>query len=205
LKIPIAKVRTKRKRPYRLAARTILGAAPPFTSELVRELLVKAQAGPKRGRRVKHPPPPDQAIKFLASVLNNRHALYFSAQESRLIKDRRDRAKALVDELRVIMPAIIKDAEQQLIKNDPFSHGVFAAASALHEVLSSDVPVRALPEVTLPENIRSWEWAAPSLYVDIKQIIGPTAGLRALVAMIPALTGETPAFATVKAYLLKQG
>ena len=64
--------------------------------------------------------------------------------------------------------------------------------------------MRALLPVELPDNVHSWQWAAPILYADIKQILGPTAALRALVAIIPALSGEAPALPTVKAYLKKQ-
>ena len=151
------------RKPYRLATRATLDAEPPFTFELTRKLLAEALRGPKAGRTSSHPEPSDQAIKFLTATLNNRHAFYFSAQQARSIKERRDHAKALIDELRGIMPLIVKDAEQQLLKDDVFSHNAFAAASALHEFLSSDVPVRALLPVHLPENIRSWEWAAPTL------------------------------------------
>jgi hypothetical protein len=193
-----------RRKPYKLRDRATLDAAPPFSPALVRELLVKAQAGPKSGRASSHPEPSAEAIRCLTIILNCRHQIFYAAQQARSIKERRDRAKALIDELRQITPALVADAELQLIKNDPFSHNAFAAASALHEFLSSDVPTRALLPVHLPENVRSWEWAGPSLYVDIKEIIGPTAALRALVAAIPALTGETPALATVKAYLAKQ-
>ena len=78
-------------------------------------MLAEALRGPKAGR-ASHPEPRDQDIKFLTATLNNRHAFYFSAQQARSIKERRDRAKALIDELRGIMPLIVKDAEQQIIR-----------------------------------------------------------------------------------------
>ena len=83
-----------------------------------------------------------------------------------------------------------------------FFHGAFSlAASALHEVLSSDVPIRALPQVTLPENVFGWQWCARSLFEDIRPLIGANAAMRFLTAATPFLSGERPSLPSVQAYL----
>jgi hypothetical protein len=196
------KVRTKQKRPYKLNARATLDAAPPFSVERVREMLKAAQAGPKAGRASSHPEPSAEAVRLITSILNARHSYYYAAQQDRARKDRRDRAKLLVDELRQITPAICADAEQQLIKNDPFSHNAFAAASALHEFLSSDVPVRALPQMTV--SAFGWQWTAPSLAADLTPLIGKAGAARFIASTAKLLTGESPKPSAVAMWLKQQ-
>jgi hypothetical protein len=87
------------------------------------------------------------------------------------------------------------------LENDVFSHGAFAAASALHELLSSDVPVRALPQVTV--SAFGWQWSAPSLAADLAPI-GKAASARFIAATTPLLTGESPKPAAVAMWLKQQ-
>ncbi len=192
------------RKPYRLAHRAALSPEPPFTATLVQRMIAEARRGPKAGRASPQPEPSDEAIKCFCSVLNARAMFFYAAQEARSIKDRRDHAKALIDELRQIMPAIIKDAEQQKLKDDFFARNAFAAASALHEVLSSDVPRRAFLPVTLPENIYGWQWCAGSLFEDVRPLVGSNAAVRFLVAAIPRLSGESPKLSAVETWLKKQ-
>ena len=88
-------------------------------------MLAEALRGPKTGRTT-HAEPNAEAVRLLSSILNNRHQLYFAAQQDRARKERRDRAKALIDKLRGLMPAIVKDAEQQIVGSDVFSRSIFA-------------------------------------------------------------------------------
>jgi hypothetical protein len=192
------------KRPYRLAARATLTPEPPFTPEIVKEMLAAAMVGPK-GRSVKHVEPSADAISFLTGTLNHRHAYFHAAQVDRARKDRRDRTAKLIDELRQLMPEIVQDAEQQRLKlDDVCSRGIERAANAMHAFAFSDIPRTALPVIELPENVPGWQWAAPSLHADAAALIGANAAVRFLVAAIPKLTGETPKLSTVHTWLKKQ-
>lgn len=192
------------KRPYRLANRARLSPAPPFTPELVRAKIVEAMCGPKKGRTTYAEPSAD-AIKYLTATLNVRHQFFYSAQEDRSRKDRRDRAAELIDELREIMPAITKDAEMRRLKADDFfSRNTERAAHRMHDFITSDVPERALPLVTLPENVAGWQWCSLSLYCDVKALIGANAAVRFIVAVVPLLSGETPKMASMQTWLKQQ-
>jgi hypothetical protein len=193
------------KRPYRLDARGLLTAEPPFTRDLVREMIAAAMPGPK-GRTAGISEPRSEEIKCLAMVLNSRHQFYYCAQQERSRKERRDRAAKLIGELRDILPKIVRDAEDQSqrLKGDFFSANTERAAKKVCGLIASDTVTTALPPVELPDTVRGWQWAAPSLYADVEQIIGANAAGRFIVATIPLLTGEKPKLSAVATWLKKR-
>lgn len=188
------------KRPYGLANRARLSPGPPFTAEQVRAMLADALRGPKG--RTTHAEPCADAIKYLTATLNSRHQFFYSAQEERGCKDRRDRAANLIEQLREVMPAITKDAEERRLKGDDFFSGnAERAAHRMHDFITSDVPERALPPVTLPGNVFGWQWCALSLCADVEALIGFNAAVRFIVAVVPLLSGENPKMASVQSWL----
>jgi hypothetical protein len=89
-----------------------------------------------------------EAIERPCATLNQRHALFFAAQQDRARKQRRDRAMELINELRQLWPKIV--AEQQTRKADAdefFSRRERGAAKAIYAVLNSDAAETALPPV----------------------------------------------------------
>jgi hypothetical protein len=88
---------------------------------------------------------------------------------------------------------IVRDAEEQRQKADEFfSRKAEKAAKATHAFLSSDLLKAALPLVELPDQISSWKWVGPSLFADLKLVVGSNAAYRFLLLAIPLLTGERP-------------
>jgi hypothetical protein len=192
----------EQRKPYRLDSRQALSSQPPFTPALVRELLVKALAGPKG--RVAQIVIEEQAISKLVGTLNHRHAAFVAAQADRARAARRAHLIWLFAELRKALPEVIRDIEEQKLKvGDFFACATEKAITKLGEViLFSDTIEKALPALTL-DQISGYGWRLRSLHADVSALLGATASIRFLVSVIPKLSGETPAFATVKAHLLK--
>jgi hypothetical protein len=204
------------KRPYRLAARKTLTAEPAFTSALVLKLVESALRAPK-GK-----PKPnkwatlrqaerDAMLAEWASILNHRHHEFFLSQQDRSRKDRREKAKALIAELRALVPEIVGDAEDQrdrFREADPFSNRSLQAARRLGdwamfsaEFLDSSIPDFALPPVPLPANVSGWQWVGPTLLRDLEPWLGTNAACRFIAAAIPLMSGETPTAASVERQL----
>jgi hypothetical protein len=197
----------KQKKPYRLSARLLLSPEPPFTVEIVHDMLRAALIGPKGRATNKHAEPNADAVSFLTGTLNHRHAFFYGAQQDRARAERRDRALKVLADLRSLMGQVATDAEQQRQRakvNDIFSQNHERAAKATSAFLHSDLFATALPPVQLPESVRGWQWCAPSLHADVAAMIGANAAARFLFAAIPKLTGESPKLASVQIWLKQQ-
>jgi hypothetical protein len=164
-------------------------------------MITQSMPGPK-GRATRHAEPSDQEIKYLSAILNSRNQFFYSAQQERARKERRDRAAKLIDELRSIMPEIVRDAEEQTIKTDDF---FTRKAERAAKAICRDIFTIALPPVELPDVVHGWQWCAQSLYADVAQIIGANATVRFMAAAIPKLSGETPKAGSVRAWLKTNG
>lgn len=188
----------KRNKPYRVAARTTLTPSPPFTLHMVTLMIERALRGPKKGQ-VSHSMPSADAIKYLTTTLNARHHFFYCAQQDRARKQRRDHVMKLIDELRAVVPAIAKDADDQLatLKGDFFARNTAVAAQALFDFITGDIPTIALPSVQLPENIFGWQWCGVSLFADVAALIGANAAARFVAEAVPLLTGEKTSAASV--------
>jgi hypothetical protein len=170
--------------------------APPFTPELVRAMIVAASHGPKG--RVAQIEVDDWQIHKLVGVLNNRAAMFAATLADEDRARRRDRAAVLVGELKALLPQIASDTERW---TEFFGRQTARAAKELRDVLLSDLPRRALPPVDLPTSGEGWRWTAPSLYADLKDLLGANSALRFVCAVLPRLCNEKPAAPTVKAFL----
>jgi hypothetical protein len=65
------------------------------------------------------------------------------------------------------------------------------------EFLDSSIPAFALPPVHLPDNVRDWRWAGPTLLRDLAPWLGVNAACRFISAAIPMMSGENPSPASV--------
>ncbi|MGO9846051.1 MAG: hypothetical protein ACLPKT_05450 [Methylocella sp.] len=162
-------------------------------------MLTEAERGPK-GRTPRRGEPSAEAIKYLSATLNTRHAFFFAVQQDRGRKDRRDRAKVLIDELQPLLIEIAAEAPK-LNADEFFARRTERAAKGLCAFITSDIIEAALPPVDLPDNIHGWQWCAGSLFEDIRPLVGNNAAMRFLTAVIPHLSGERPSLPSVKARL----
>jgi hypothetical protein len=44
----------------------------------------------------------------------------------------------------------------------------------------------------VPDQVRGWQWVAPSLYQDLKPLLGANTAARFIALVVPLLTGEKP-------------
>ena len=163
-------------------------------------MLAAARRGPKGATRSASADKatPIETVKRLAATLNGLHAFFYAAQRDREHKGRRDRASALIAELREIMPAIVKDAGAQRLKVDEFfSQKAERAAQTMCDFITGDVPFHALPEVTLPETVTGWQWCATALRADLESLLGARAAARFIAAAAQLLSGERPSVVSV--------
>ena len=166
--------------------------------------MTAALTGSKRPR-----PLPDAAqLDYVAAILNCRHAMFFAAQEARARAERRDRAVAVLEELRQIAPQIEADAKaQQEHGRDVFARGAartVQAAEALRDFALGEIPGTALgPPVVLLANVFGSQWCAVSLHADIEPLLGAQASARFIALVAPMLCGEKPSAQTVETFLKK--
>jgi hypothetical protein len=187
------------RKPYKLSSRDPLDAPPPFNPQLVREMLAAAAIGPKG--RVVETELSDREVAKLVGTLNQRRALFISAQEARAVAARRDRAMRLIAELRDVLPEIINGRQRT---GDFFERNATRALQALCDAIASDLPERSLPPVTLSENIPGWKWCGKSLHEDAAPLIGCNAAFRFLALAIPLVSGEHPKAAAIATWIKQQ-
>lgn len=176
--------------------RQALSLGPPFDAALVQVMIAEALRGPKG--RVAQIEVDDRTVSKLVATLNARRAAFASAQADQDRARRRDRAIVLIGELRALLPPIVKDGEQW---TEFFGRNTSRAVAALSGALCSDLPERALPAVDLVTSGEGWRWVCPSLYSDLKDLLGANAALRFVHAVLPTVSGQSPSLPTIKAYL----
>jgi hypothetical protein len=171
--------------------------APPFDAVLVRRMIGQSLHGPK-GRVVARVEVEDWQIHKLVGVLNSRAAMYAATLADQDRARRRDKAVALIAELRALLPLVVKDSQQW---KEFFGRNTSRAAKELCDVVLSDLPKRALPQIDLPTSGEGYRWVAPTLYRDLKDLLGANAALRFVHAVLPKVSGQSPSLPTIKLYL----
>jgi hypothetical protein len=105
----------------------------------------------------------------------------------------------LIGELRELLPLILADVER--LTDDFFARRTKSAAKELREAIASDRVEVALPALTLSQTVSGWHWVAPSLFADLLPLLGSSASVRFLAAVIPLLSGEHPKAAAIEVWL----
>jgi hypothetical protein len=191
----VSERRRNPRKQYKLEQRARLTREPPFTPDILRELIGNALAN-------RYAPPGPAEAQRLCSILNQRHAWFYEVQELREFNTAVDDAAAAIETLQKVLPVIGKHHLAKAEQGDVFSKWMADAAADLHRALNED-PARVTHRDPLPDRVRDWRWLAEVLPVYIDEAMRPAnphfpSGYskggpltRILAAVIPLITGET--------------
>jgi hypothetical protein len=199
------------RKTYRLADRTPLTPAQPFTPLELRDLVATAAGGG-------YAPLADAAAVQLCSVLSQHHAWFYCAQAERSLNGLFAEASAAADRLAHVLPLIrdvLRDRNAAVSGADPFLARQIKDAERATAFVEVPMHWQFLYTDSLPDTVRDWRWLADVLPADIKTAMRPTnptfrAGVsktgplaRILEAIIPRVSGEHPTASAIGTQLGK--